>query len=217
MGRLVQPRSDSPQEGAVRPGIAERLWQAARGEFSQRGYHGARVQGIARRAGCNVALLYRHWASKKALYVDILKTVWISQARDIQVLLDQGGGAPGVVAAYLDALLKDPLGSEVMVRELLDGAPFLSQLIEAEPALVEPLRTAAVRLLAQGTGNGNASPALRPGLDPAMVVLTVGGLAALVSSARDVAQLFTGRAITSEEWRAHLHDILVHGIVPFPA
>jgi TetR/AcrR family transcriptional regulator len=209
----VQARPDSPQEGAVRPGIAERLWQAARGEFSQRGYHGARVQGIARRAGCNVALLYRHWASKKALYVDILKTVWLSQARDIQALLEQGSGARVVVTAYLDALLKDPVGSEVMVRELLDGAPFLSQLIEAEPSLVEPMREAAARLQAQG-GNGTPNPVLRPGLDPAMVVLIVAGLAALVSSARDVAQLFTGRAIGADEWRAHLQDILVQGIVP---
>jgi len=215
MAPLVQPRTDSPREGGSRPGIAERLWQAARGEFSQRGYHGARVQGIARRAGCNVALLYRHWASKKALYVDILKTVLVSQARDIQAMLEQGSGAPGVVTAYLDTLLRDPVGSEVMVRELLDGAPFLSQLIEAEPTLLEPMRAAATRL-AQGSGNGTPSPGLRPGLDPAMVVLTVAGLAALVSSARDSTQLFTGRAIGAEEWRAHLHDILLRGIVPCP-
>ncbi len=49
--------------GSVRPGIAERLWQSARVEFSRRGYHGARVQGIARGAACNVALIYRHWTS----------------------------------------------------------------------------------------------------------------------------------------------------------
>ena len=30
-----------------------------------------------KRAGCNVALLYRHWASKRALYVEILKSIWI--------------------------------------------------------------------------------------------------------------------------------------------
>ena len=36
--------------GPPRPGIAERIWDAARTEFSKRGYHGARVQGIARGA-----------------------------------------------------------------------------------------------------------------------------------------------------------------------
>ncbi len=200
----------------MRPGIAERLWQAARTEFSLRGYHGARVQGIARRAGCNVALLYRHWASKKALYVDILRTVWISQSQEIVALLGRGGGAPAVVTAYLETLFQDPVGAEVVVRELLDGAPFLTQVLEAEPALVQPMRNAAALLLPAGEGNGGAGPALRPGLDPAMVVLSVAGLAAFVSSARDVAQLFTGRAIGAEEWRAHLHDLLVNGIVPCP-
>ncbi len=198
----------------MRPGIAERLWQAARTEFSQRGYHGARVQGIARRAGCNVALLYRHWASKKALYVDILRTVWISQSQEIVALLGRGGGAPAVVTAYLETLFQDPVGAEVVVRELLDGAPFLTQVLEAEPALVQPLRDAAA-LLVPGA-NGVAGPALRPGLDPAMVVLSVAGLAAFVSSARDVAQLFTGRSIGADEWRSHLHDLLVNGIVPCP-
>ena len=62
----------------VKPSIAERLWDAARTEFSLRGYHGARVQGIARRAGCNVALLYRHWASKSALYSEVLRSIWRS-------------------------------------------------------------------------------------------------------------------------------------------
>ena len=68
---------------AAAPGgrIASRLWVAARTEFSSRGYHGARVQGIAKRAGCNVALLYRHWASKRALYVEILKSIWVEGAR----------------------------------------------------------------------------------------------------------------------------------------
>ena len=66
--------------GPPRPGIAERIWDAARVEFSKRGYHGARVQGIARGAACNVALIYRHWASKRALYLDILRAVWLTSA-----------------------------------------------------------------------------------------------------------------------------------------
>src|SRR5512142_3507504 len=92
-----------------RPGIAERLWDAAKVEFSLRGYHGARVQGIARRAGCNVALLYRHWASKKALYLDVLRNVWQKIASEVVALMEQGRGAPAVVGAYLDAHLRDPV------------------------------------------------------------------------------------------------------------
>jgi AcrR family transcriptional regulator len=207
--------TSAPAPGAHKPGIAERLWEAARLEFAQRGYHGARVQGIARRAGCNVALLYRHWSSKKALYLDILRTVWQAQAKEITTLLERGTGAPAVVSAYLDALLQDRVGSQVVIRELLDGAPFLSQLVEAEPALLEAVRHAASRLASANGSNGNGA-GLRPGLDPIMVVLSVGGLATLVSSAHGVTRLFIDREVTPEQWREHLHDLLVNGLVAAP-
>jgi len=212
----VETRIESPpQAGPRRPGIAERLWDAARIEFSQRGYHGARVQGIARRAGCNVALLYRHWSSKKALYLDVLRTVWQAQAREVTAFLERGSGAPAVVSAYLDALLQDPVGAQVVVRELLDGGPFLALLVEAEPALLEPLRLAAARLTPPEAGNGGGQ-SLRPGLDPLLAVLSVGGLATLVASAHGVTRLFVDREVTAEQWRDHLHDLLVNGLIGCP-
>src|SRR5512138_875679 len=105
--------SVSDRAPAGRVGIAERLWDAARTEFSQRGYHGARVQGIARRAGCNVALLYRHWTSKRALYLDVLGSAWCSIAADVNPLLDRQQGPQTVVAAYLDANLRDPVSARI--------------------------------------------------------------------------------------------------------
>jgi len=191
-----------------RPGIAERIWTAARGEFSERGYHGARVQGIARRASCNVALLYRHWASKKALYIDILRTIWQHQLQQTAALLDQGGGATRVVEAYLGTALSDVQASQILIRELLDGGPFLTQVLDAEPALVEPVR-AAVKVLAE---NGDAS-VLRAGLDPTMVVLTVGGVAALLASVHDVTRIFVDPPLPAERWREHVKDLLVNGLV----
>src|SRR5512143_2209336 len=101
-----------------RSGIAERIWDSARSEFSKRGYHGARVQGIARGAACNVALMYRHWASKRALYLDILRAVWIGASQEIGRILESGAGGPReVVGAYLDAMLRDPMGAQILIRE----------------------------------------------------------------------------------------------------
>src|SRR5512132_4227308 len=110
--------------GPPRSGIAERIWDSARTEFSRRGYHGARVQGIARGASCNVALMYRHWASTRALYLDILRSVWLSAAGEIARLLESHPEGPSaVVGACLDAMMRDPMGSQILVREVLDGAP----------------------------------------------------------------------------------------------
>ncbi len=194
-----------------RPGIAERLWEASRTEFSVRGYHGARVQGIARRAGCNVALLYRHWASKKALYLDVLRNVWQGVSREVVALMEQGRGAPAVVGAYLDAHLRDPVGAQILIREFLDGGPFFSQIVAAEPGLVEPVQRAA-RTIAEA----DAREVLRPGLDATMAVLSIGGLAALVASAHEAARPFFDQPIPAEAWRRHLYDLLLHGVLACP-
>jgi TetR/AcrR family transcriptional regulator len=193
--------------GPPRSGIAERIWEAARVEFSKRGYHGARVQGIARGAACNVALIYRHWSSKKALYLDILRSVWLGTATEIADLVQNGPtGAGAVVSAYLDAMMKDQLGAQLLIREYLDGAPHLGQLAQNDPSLLEPVRRAAAAI-AVADGNGSS-------IDPVLAVVTVGGLAALVASAQEAARPFLEAPVSPEAWRRHVHDLLLHGLAP---
>ncbi len=191
--------------GPPRSGIAERIWDAARAEFSKCGYHGARVQGIARGASCNVALMYRHWASKRALYVDILRAVWIGSANEIARLLEAGSIEPdAVVVAYVDAMMADPVGAQILIREYLDGAPFLAQLAASDPSVVEPLRRATAAMAGD-----------RPqGLDPMLALVTVGGVAALVASMREAARPFAAGALDPEAWRRHVLELLVHGLSP---
>jgi len=191
--------------GPPRVGIAERIWDAARVEFSRRGYHGARVQGIARGASCNVALIYRHWASKRALYLDILRAVWLNAANEIAGLLENGSASTAevVVGAYLDAMGRDPMGAQVLVREYLDGAPFLSQLTTTDPSLLEPVRRAAAIM--------NGSP---DRVDPVLAVVTVGGLSALVASAQDAVRPFVSEPPQPEAWRRHVLGLLTHGLSP---
>ncbi|MFT3913632.1 MAG: TetR/AcrR family transcriptional regulator [Anaeromyxobacteraceae bacterium] len=194
--------------GPPRPGIAERIRDAARVEFSKRGYHGARVQGIARGAACNVALIYRHWASKRALYLDILRAVWLTSANEIARLVESGPGGPeAVIGAYLDAMMKDPMGAQVIIREYLDGAPFLSQLTQTDPSLLEPVRRAAATL---ASSRGEVTD----GLDPVLAVVTVGGLAALVASAREAARPFVDAPLQPEAWRRHVFELLLNGLGP---
>jgi AcrR family transcriptional regulator len=193
--------------GPPRSGIAERIWDAARIEFSKRGYHGARVQGIARGAACNVALIYRHWSSKKALYLDILRAVWLGAATEIAELVQSGPGGPGaVVTAYLDAMMKDQMGAQVLIREYLDGAPHLAQLAASDPALLDPVKRAAAAIAIADGGQTQ--------VDPILAVVTVGGLAALVASAQEAARPFVESPISQEAWRQHVHDLLLHGLAP---
>ncbi|MEI7705339.1 MAG: TetR/AcrR family transcriptional regulator [Deltaproteobacteria bacterium] len=187
--------------------IATRLWAAARTEFATRGYHGARVQGIAKRAGCNVALLYRHWASKRALYAEILKSIWHEGAQEILTRLETTGGVHGAIAAYLDLRIGDPEASQIVVRELLDGAPFLKEIVAADPSIVNPTKRVA-EVMAQGNGH-----ALRAGVDPEMGALLVAGFAALVGAAHTSTGFFFGESIPAQDaWKRTVGDILLHGL-----
>ena len=203
----MQPVPGTESASAPSKGIASRLWSAARAEFSTRGYHGARVQGIAHRAGCNVALLYRHWTSKRALYLEVLSSVWTESSAAVAKLLERGQGPLGVVSAYLDALLADAEGARILVREYLDGAPFVRQLTERDPSVAEPFRRAVATLAAS---NGSS---LARGLDPLMTALAIAGVAALAASAPEAAGAFFGTPPTREAWRHHLSDLLLHGLL----
>jgi TetR/AcrR family transcriptional regulator len=189
----------SRQDGPLR-GVAERLRRAAREEFSLRGYHGARVQSIARGASCNVAIMYRHWTSKQALYLDVLRDAWRSTSAEIARLVEGGAGGGDAMAGYVDALLRDPVGAQILAREYLDGAPFLARLVAAEPALAETVRRCARTL--RGPGGG---------LDPTLVVLAAGALAALFNSSRDAIRPLLGEPIAPDAVRGLVLGLLHDG------
>lgn len=197
----MQPSVQSPPP-STRPGVAERIWGSARVEFSRCGYHGARVQGIARGAECNVALMYRHWPSKRALYLDVLRSAWLAAVGEIARLLEtEASGPASVAAAYVDGMMRDPTGAQIIVREVLDGAPFLSQLSASDPSVAEPVRRAAAGL-----------ESVAAGFDPAFAALAVGGLAALAAASRDAVRPFFPEALPPDAWRRQVVDLLVNGI-----
>jgi hypothetical protein len=151
--------------------------------------------------------MYRHWASKRALYLDILRSVWLSSANEIARLVTDGElGSDAVAAAYLDAMMADPVGAQILIREYLDGAPYLSQLATADPSILEPVRRTAQAL---STGAG-------AGIDPVLAVVSVGGLAALVAATREAARPFVADEVQPEAWRRQVLQLLVHGLAPRP-
>ena len=66
-----------PRPARVSP---DRILAAAAAEFSARGYAGARVDRIARRARVNKAMLYYHFGSKQALYRALLLDTFTAAA-----------------------------------------------------------------------------------------------------------------------------------------
>jgi len=104
--------------GAIRDAARtrKRIVQAARQEFAARGFAGARIDAIARRAKVKKQLLYHYYASRAALFDEI-----VQQAIELREDLAMADEAPGVLfrQRFLTALA-DPTWVRFVTWEALD-------------------------------------------------------------------------------------------------
>ena len=109
----------------------ERILAAAAVEFASRGYSGARVDGIARRARVNKAMLYYHFGSKQAVYRALLRSVFTSAAERLRAIAASGASptdkldrAVAELAAFIG---EHPHFPGIMLREVAGGGTHLDR------------------------------------------------------------------------------------------
>lgn len=74
-------------------GTRERLLRAAREVIEQAGYGGASVAAIAERASVATGTLYRHFASKEELFVELFRSVCEGEEQAMRAAIPPAGGA----------------------------------------------------------------------------------------------------------------------------
>jgi AcrR family transcriptional regulator len=82
---------------AIATGTRERLLAAARELIDEGGYGATSVLAIADRAGVAAGTLYRHFASKEELFVEVFRDVCDREDRAIAVSLQRLGDHPAAV------------------------------------------------------------------------------------------------------------------------
>lgn len=104
---------------------------AAALEFAERGFAGARVDRIARRARVNKAMLYYHFTSKQMLYRTLLRRMFTLCAARLQAIasLDRPSAekvdlAIGGMAAFIQEHTVFPA---IMLREIAEGGAHLDR------------------------------------------------------------------------------------------
>ena len=134
----------------------ERLQQAAAEEFAARGFQGATVAEICRKAGANIAAINYHFGSKEALYQE----TWRQAHRELVAALPPDGGvaatAPaeerlrGRIRAGLQrAILGEALEFQIMRHEMANPTGLLRQVIDDA---IRPIREATQALLRELLG-----------------------------------------------------------------
>src|SRR5688500_3822669 len=103
------------------------IFEAAALEFAEQGYEGAGVDRIAARARVNKAMLYYHFGSKRALYVEVLRDMFRAVSARARAIADGPGTATEKLDTWIATIVAEaalrPWFPPMMLRELASGAP----------------------------------------------------------------------------------------------
>ncbi len=105
------------------------IFAAATEEFSERGYDAAGVDRIAALARVNKAMLYYHFGSKRALYIEVLRDMFRAVGARARSIADRDDPAERKLDAWITTIIEEaaarPWFPPIMLRELAAGAPRL--------------------------------------------------------------------------------------------
>jgi AcrR family transcriptional regulator len=111
----------------------ERILTAAREEFIQHGYNGARMRAIAERAEINKGLLHYYFGSKDALFEAVFAQVFDQSMQEFSRILDPSADLFASIARYvevhLDKLVKNPFVPMYIMQETNRDPQRLMQLM----------------------------------------------------------------------------------------
>jgi AcrR family transcriptional regulator len=109
----------------------DRILAAAALEFAARGYAGARVDRIARRAAVNKAMLYYHFKSKQHLYRALLRRMFTRAAERLQAIAASDAHPADkvdrAIAGVADFVEEHRSFAAIMLREVAEGGAHLDR------------------------------------------------------------------------------------------
>ena len=185
---------------------ALRIIAAARDEFARRGFDGARVERIVRRAGVNKQLLFYYFHSKRGLFHSVLALV----AGELEGALRSAPAATGRPLARIRAALQALY--DLLARHP-DAVNLLIQTPRGEVASFAPAVKRLVVLMAEGQGLGEVRDDVDPHLVAAQaLVLMVGYLKLEGVVAASSPPLSADEPALRERWKQGAVDLVVNGV-----
>ncbi|MDP9797489.1 AcrR family transcriptional regulator [Catenuloplanes nepalensis] len=169
----VEPaRKRAPAGAAVlRPDVTDAIRDAVFAELASVGYGRLSIEAVARRAGVGKMAVYRRWASKLAMVIDLVGSV----AVDLSALPDTGSLRTDLETflGLAARALRHPLANQIVPDLLAEAArtPEIAETLQA--ALRTHQREAGALLTARAITRGELPATADPDL---LVDLTIGPL-----------------------------------------
>jgi AcrR family transcriptional regulator len=124
----------------------ERILKAALKEFAAKGFAGARVEAIARRAGVNKRMLYQYFGNKQALFGEVLRRKIQEKTASVRTMpLNPEESMPH----WFDVNLRDLVWIRLLEWEALQGG---REIVGEQERLDEFALSAAALREAQAAG-----------------------------------------------------------------
>lgn len=121
--------SEQKPSGRIRRKNEERIIAAAKQEFAERGFEGATMDSIARRAGLPRPNIHYYFDNKLELYGEILSGIvdlWDDALNDLDPEKEPATALRDYIQRKLEFSRRYPLDSRIFAKEILSGAPRLT-------------------------------------------------------------------------------------------
>lgn len=207
-------RAARPRNAAL---TRERILRAAITEFAERGLSGARMDGIARRSGSNMRMLYHYYGSKEDLYLTVLEHVYEDIRRREQGLdlehLDPEAAMLRLFEFTFTHFAENPEIVSLWSGENMQRARFLSNSRRAAD-ISSPLLIAIEGTLKRG----QRAKMFRSGINPLQLYISIVALSYFhLSNAYTLSAIFRAD-LHSKEWqeqrRKHAREMLMSYLQP---
>jgi AcrR family transcriptional regulator len=147
-------------------GTIERILLAARTEFAERGFDGARLESAARLAGVTKQLVYHYFKSKEELYAVVLEGI----AQDMHAMIDDDSyeslppedGVALFASRIIDAYIEHPY----LAPMTLDQGLHRGEHVSRRSAYVPTVRCFVAERIEPMLARGAAGGVFRADVDP---------------------------------------------------
>ncbi len=182
-----------------------KLLTAARIEFAQHGFAGARTERIVKRADSNPRMIYHYFGGKSGLYLAVLEDV-LGDLRKEELKIDVEHLEPmeGLLQLF-DFMNRHFAANRHLVRLLSNENIQKARYLKSSKRVSEmasPVLELIKELLLQGEENGT----VRPGLDPLYVYVMMVALNQFHLSNVYTLSVIFERNLDTPEWRAGQHE-----------
>ncbi|MBI4421486.1 MAG: TetR/AcrR family transcriptional regulator [Gemmatimonadetes bacterium] len=175
---------------------------AAKAEFAEFGYAGARVDRIARRAGVNKQLLFYYFGSKTGLYQAVMEGAAGEAVGQAAPETPPAHAAEHLRQAYadlFDSLGRNPDLARLIMLDALRATPISAASRRALTHFLEAMR----RVIAEGQGHGYFRDEVDPGRGAQQAVVLALGYFALEKVLEEIPDPASAR-----RWRDDTADLL---------